>query len=167
MAIYITDAAGNRQKVAGVGLPGPAGADGRSPYQVAVEGGYTGTEEAFNQALIQMPGHIENKENPHAVTAAQVGAAVTFGPVTVTVPAANWSGSGPWTQTVSVAGVTAADNNLGIYPVGVADNDARKLYEKAYGCLAAEADTVAGGVTLICRDAKPEIDFQIIVKGVG
>ena len=33
---------------------GPAGADGKSPYQVAVDGGYTGTEAEFNDALSQV-----------------------------------------------------------------------------------------------------------------
>lgn len=33
------------------GPSGPAGADGKSPYQVAVEGGWTGTEADFNAAL--------------------------------------------------------------------------------------------------------------------
>lgn len=34
-----------------IGPVGPAGADGKSPYQVAVEGGWTGTEADFNAAL--------------------------------------------------------------------------------------------------------------------
>jgi len=33
------------------GPAGPAGADGKSPYQVAVEGGWAGTEADFNAAL--------------------------------------------------------------------------------------------------------------------
>lgn len=47
MSIYVRDAAGNRQKFAGVGLPGPPGADGKSAYQYAVDGGFTGTEAEF------------------------------------------------------------------------------------------------------------------------
>lgn len=93
-------------------------------------------------------------------------AAVSFGPVVVTVAVGSWSGSGPWTQTVSVAGVTAADNGIGVYPVDVADDDARGLYNDAYGCLAAEAETVAGGIKLTCREKKPETSFQIKVQGV-
>lgn len=48
MSIYVRDADGNRQKIAGVGLPGPAG---KSAYQYAVEGGFSGTEEEF-KALV-------------------------------------------------------------------------------------------------------------------
>ncbi len=95
-----------------------------------------------------------------------LGACALVAPVTVTLAVASWAGSGPWTQTVTVSGVTASDNHIGVFPVDVADNDARKLYEKAYGCLAAEAETVAGGVKFTCRDKKPETAFQVIIKGV-
>ena len=56
------------------GPAGVAGADGKSAYQTAVEAGYAGTETAFNSALKEVPGHIANKDNPHGVTAEQVGA---------------------------------------------------------------------------------------------
>ena len=63
------------QGVQGVqGVPGVSGKDGKSAYQTAVEAGYAGTETAFNEALKDVPGHIANKDNPHGVTAAQVGA---------------------------------------------------------------------------------------------
>ncbi len=48
MSIYVRDAGGNRQKIAGVGLPGPAG---KSAYQYAVEGGFSGTEEEFRAVV--------------------------------------------------------------------------------------------------------------------
>ena len=63
------------QGVQGIqGVAGVAGQDGKSAYQTAVEGGYSGTETAFNAALVEMPNHIADKENPHGVTAAQAGA---------------------------------------------------------------------------------------------
>ena len=48
MSIYVRAADGNRQKIAGVGLPGPAG---KSAYQYAVEGGFSGTEEEFRAVV--------------------------------------------------------------------------------------------------------------------
>lgn len=51
-----------------VGPEGPAGpagvkgADGKSAYQSAVEAGYTGTETAFNSALVNMPNAILKSE---------------------------------------------------------------------------------------------------------
>ena len=59
------------------GPAGVAGADGKSAYQTSVEGGYSGTETAFNAALAAMPNHIADKQNPHGVTAAQAGAIPT------------------------------------------------------------------------------------------
>ena len=56
------------------GVPGVSGANGKSAYQSAAENGYSGTETAFNEAMVAMPDHIANKGNPHGVTAAQVGA---------------------------------------------------------------------------------------------
>lgn len=97
---------------------------------------------------------------------ANLGACTLAAPVTVTLAVASWAGTGPWTQTVTVAGVTASDEHIGVFPVDVSDDAARKLYEKAYGCLSAEADTVAGGVLLTCRDAKPETNFNVKIKGV-
>lgn len=88
------------------------------------------------------------------------------GPVTVTLYTSSWSGSGPWTQTAAVSGVTASDSHLHVYPVDVADADARKLYEKAYGCLAAQAQSVAGGVKFTCRGDKPTTNFQVMIEGV-
>ena len=55
------------------GPAGIAGADGKSAYQAATEGGYTGGETDFNEALALVPTHIEDNENPHGVTKAQVG----------------------------------------------------------------------------------------------
>ena len=59
------------------GPQGPAGAsgqNGKSAYTSAVEGGYTGTETAFNDGLAKTPAHIVDQNNPHKVTAEQVGA---------------------------------------------------------------------------------------------
>lgn len=42
------------------GPAGVSGQDGKSAFQTAVEAGYAGTETAFNSALKEVPGHIEN-----------------------------------------------------------------------------------------------------------
>ena len=57
-----------------VGPPGEDGTPGKSAYAAAVEAGYTGTEAEFASILAQAPGHLSARNNPHGVTAAQVGA---------------------------------------------------------------------------------------------
>lgn len=69
MSLYMKDSTGKRVKIAGTGV------DGKSAYQSALDAGYTGSEADFNKTLKDVPEHIANKENPHGVTAAQVGAA--------------------------------------------------------------------------------------------
>lgn len=101
-----------------------------------------------------------------AAARANLGAVAGVGPTTVTLTASGWSGSGPWTQTVTVSGVTASDNHLHVYPVDIADEAARKLYDKAYGCLSVQAETVAGGIKFTCRSAKPTTNFQVQIEGV-
>lgn len=65
------------------GIPGPQGEEGRTAYQYAVDAGYTGTEGEFSQALAsidtfasesELEAHTGNTNNPHSVTAAQIGA---------------------------------------------------------------------------------------------
>lgn len=76
-----------------VAIPAISGADGKSAYEQAVEGGFAGTEEEFIQILGSLGGvfalqladtidaeeHIADKNNPHGVTAAQVRALPTTG----------------------------------------------------------------------------------------
>ena len=101
------------------GDTGAAGADGKSAYVSAQDGGYTGTEAQFNTDLAAVGGK-QNKitasgilkgDGAGGVSAAVKGtdyAAPSVG-VTATLTAAGWDADAK-TQTVSVAGVTAAAN---------------------------------------------------------
>ena len=69
--LYLRDENGNF-----VPIKTTKGADGKSAYESAIEGGFIGTYEEFCQAIAELTPnteHTENKENPHAVTAEQVG----------------------------------------------------------------------------------------------
>lgn len=75
------------------GETGPAGADGKSAYQYAVEGGFTGTEAEFAEKLAQeLPGALPN---PNALTfmGAATGTYDGSAPLTVNIPAGG-SGTG-------------------------------------------------------------------------
>ena len=67
----------------GTGVPGPAGAPGKSAYQYAVEGGYTGTEAEFSAKLAK-----EKFANPNALTftGAVTGSYDGSAPVSVEIP---------------------------------------------------------------------------------
>ena len=57
------------------------GANGKSAYEQALEGGYVGTEEDFAKAMVDLPtviGHTTNKNNPHNITASDIGAAPAY-----------------------------------------------------------------------------------------
>lgn len=82
MALYV-----NGKKVAGIGLPG------KSAYQYAVDGGYAGTEEEFEEMLA----NAGNKPLAHGVT----------------LSASAWSSN---TQTVTVSGVLADETKQLITP---------------------------------------------------
>lgn len=78
----------NNKKIAGVGAPG------KTAYEAAIDGGYAKTEEEFNERLATNivswenvankptvedlgaapASHVSDTNNPHSVTAAQVGA---------------------------------------------------------------------------------------------
>lgn len=85
---------------------------------------------------------------------------------TATLMAANWSGTGPYIQTISVPGMTANDRPIiSLYipnneiPSGV------KLLSKAYACV----DRVVSGdgsITVYCYNKKPSVNVQIQIKGV-
>ena len=75
----------------GTGVPGPAGAPGKSAYQCAVEGGYTGTEAEFAKKLA-----AEKFANPNALTftGAVAGSYDGSAPVSVEIPSGGGGSSG-------------------------------------------------------------------------
>lgn len=83
----------------GVAATGHDGADGKSAYQYAVEGGYTGTEEAFAAKLSkEMPGKLPNP-NALTFTGAVTGSYDGSAPFEVEIP----SGGGGITVTNTAA----------------------------------------------------------------
>ena len=71
--LYLRDGNGNF-----VPIPAIRGADGKSAYEQAKEGGYTGTEAEFIAFLNGMTSsedaaHYSNFNNPHNVTKEQLG----------------------------------------------------------------------------------------------
>ena len=76
-----------------------------------------------------------------------------------------WTGSSaPYTQTVSVSGVTAADNPT-IVPVYSADN-ATAILEKTAWSAISKAETGTGNIVFTCFEEKPVTAINIEIIGV-
>lgn len=131
------------------GVQGVAGADGKSAYQAAVESGYSGTETAFNGALAEVPGHISSQSNPHAVTAAQVGAdpVGSAAAVQTSLTAHTGSQSNPHSVTAAQVGLGNVDNTSDLNkPISTATQTA--LNDKAPAYTYGTTDLTAGSSPL-------------------
>lgn len=78
---------------------------------------------------------------------------------TVPLPASGWTGTGPYAQTVSVAGILATDRPI-FGPVYFGTND-EKIEQSIMAGFISECETAAGTVTFAALLAKPEVDLTI------
>ncbi len=82
--------------------------------------------------------------------------------VSVTIPASGWTGSGPYTQTVTVAALTDGRRCM-VYPAYGDDADANIAMREACGCLS-YAKREGQNVTFTCLEDKPAVDIAVIVE---
>lgn len=73
-----------------------------------------------------------------------------------------WTGSGPYTQTVTVAGVLASDMPH-VVPVYDADNTTAQAQREAWGCVS-RGVAAAGGIQFTCFEDKPETAIPIQIE---
>ena len=86
--------------------------------------------------------------------------------LTATATASGWSATAPYSQTISVSGITSSDTpviGLSLPTNTTAANE--KLIKKAYGCLSS-AVTNNGSITLYCAGKKPVTNFTFFIKGI-
>ena len=79
--------------------------------------------------------------------------------VTATLPASGWTGSGPYTQTVTVAALTDGRRCM-VYPAYGDDTDANLAMREACGCLS-YAKREGQNVTITCLEDKPAVDISV------
>lgn len=85
----------------------------------------------------------------------------------ITLSAADWSDTYPYTQTVTVDDITA-DSNLKVIGVYVPDGstaDQVKARNKAAGFLMSNEDATGDGTVTFYAYKKPSVDFTVIVEG--
>lgn len=73
-----------------------------------------------------------------------------------------WTGSGPYTQTVAIAGILATDMPH-VVPVYDADNTTAQAQREAWGCVS-RGDAAAGGIQFTCFEDKPETAIPIQIE---
>jgi len=122
--------------------------------------------------------HMADRNNPHQITAEQIGAApedhthtpAEIGAATAKtyeamLPASGWSDAAPYQQTVAVPGITVLDNPIAGQLFQDGDNayNTQALEEWGY---VSRITTAEGSITGICFEDKPTIDIQIQLKVV-
>ena len=86
--------------------------------------------------------------------------------VSVSLPVSGWSVAAPYTQTVSVEGLTAEDSPILVKVIADgATPEQVKAYNKAFGMID-DGDTADGQATFKCYNKKPTIDMTVGLKGV-
>lgn len=73
-----------------------------------------------------------------------------------------WTGSGPYTQTVTVSGILASDMPH-VAPVYDADNTTAQAQREAWGCVS-RGVAAAGGIQFTCFEDKPETAIPIQIE---
>jgi len=73
-----------------------------------------------------------------------------------------WTGSGPYTQTVAVAGVLASDMPH-VVPVYDAANATAIAQKEGWSCVS-KAEAAAGGIQFTCFGDKPETAIPIQIE---
>lgn len=82
--------------------------------------------------------------------------------VSLSIPASGWEGSGPYTQTVTVEGLTDG-RQIEVHPAYGDDIDANLAMRQACGFLS-YAKRSGQNVTFTCLDDKPAVDIGVIAK---
>ena len=73
-----------------------------------------------------------------------------------------WSGSGPYTQSVTVSGILASDMPH-ITPVYSSDNATALAQKEAWACVS-NAVTAANAITFACSEDKPTAEIPIQIE---
>lgn len=139
----------------------------------------TNTEDAFNQGTFSIINTARTKQDlfnggtlyqmelaQMVLTPSGVSSFSEYdNRIKAVFPAAGWSGTAPYTQTVSVPLVTARSNPIyDVYNPGN-DPDTMDTVQDAFNAIR-RLETGAGTVTLVCGNLKPAVDLTIILEDI-
>lgn len=126
------------------------------------EDGDFGSNEDFNYNADAIDAKLKLLADADTTNVNNITALKTIRTATITT---TWSGtSAPYTQTVSVAGITASDTPI-ICPVYSVDNATAVVQKEAWN-LIGKIVTNNGSITVTCFGDKPVTAIPIQIKGV-
>jgi len=128
-----------------IGLTKP---DSNEYYNISV---FNGNADILDTAVNSLNTSINNKANK----------SVTY---TATLTAAGWTGSGPYTQTVTVTGIASTDEP--IVDVSLSSDNATAAAELEAWAMVSKITTSTNSITAVCLDDKPEVNLNIRLKVV-
>lgn len=127
---------------------GTDGNDGKSAYELAIEGGYSGTEEEWLDSL-------KGKDGITTIQTTKVDMTCTFS-------TNGWSDTVPYTQTIAVEGITESLNPR--IDLIVSDNVVTGKKEEIAFSYFTRVTTGDGILTAYCYETKPNIDVTIMIE---
>ena len=130
------------------GTNGADGNNGKSAYEIAVQNGYTGTEEEWLTSL-------KGADGVTTVQTTKIDKACTF-------TADGWNDTVPYTQTVAVEGITESLNPR--IDLIVSDNVATGKKEEIAFSYFTRVTTGDGILTAYCYETKPNVDLNIMIE---
>ena len=130
------------------GTDGTDGNDGKSAYEIAVQNGYTGTEEEWLASL-------KGADGVTTVQTTKIDKVCTF-------TADGWNDTVPYTQTVAVEGITELLNPR--IDLIVSDNVVAGKKEEIAFSYFTRVTTGDGILTAYCYETKPDIDLNIMIE---
>ena len=127
---------------------GVDGNDGQSAYELAVDNGYTGTEKEWLASL-------KGTDGTTTVQTTKIDKICTF-------LATGWSGTVPYTQTVTVEGITESLNPR--IDIIISDNVVTGKKEEMAFSYVTKVTTGDGILTAYCYETKPDVDLNIMIE---
>lgn len=149
-----TGAQGPQGEKGDTGAQGPQGEKGDTgPQGPQGEKGDAGSVSSVCGISPDSDGNVD-------LTAADVGADTKS--VSISLPASGWAGSGPYTQTVSVDGLTDGRRVM-VHPAYGDDADTNIAMQAACGCVS-YAKRNGSNITFTCLEDKPTVDINVIME---
>lgn len=118
------------------------------------------TAQNHADAISALDGRV--RTNANAITAINTNLSVK----SITIPSSSWSGSAPYTNAVTVNGITASENweIVGFTPTGNTNSD--KAIKEALSFIA-YGTTATNKITFKCLENKPSVNLPIVIRKVG